>query len=145
MENSTQWGTPAAENLFAAGTGPELSKEKAQEFHTFVTKALFAWKRARPDIGTGTISMTSCIQKPKEDNWGRFCLPMVPTWSSGMLTPVLLCILILGAILAVLWLMGRVCLCLSPTNRSSIRGAATRLRLSVWMMPWVQFCGLGYF
>ena len=42
--------TPAAENFFAAGNGPELSKDKAQEFHTFVAKALFACKRARPDI-----------------------------------------------------------------------------------------------
>ena len=43
--------TPAAENLFAAGNGPELSKNKAREFYTFVAKALFACKRARPDIG----------------------------------------------------------------------------------------------
>ena len=63
--------TPAAENLFAAGTGPDLSKEKAQEFHTFVAKALFACKRARPDIGTATIAMTTRVQKPKEDDWGR--------------------------------------------------------------------------
>ena len=63
--------TPAAENLFAAGKGPDLSKNKAQEFHTFVAKALFACKRARPDIGTATIAMTTFVQKPKEDDWGR--------------------------------------------------------------------------
>ena len=60
--------TPAAENLFAAGNGPDLSKEKAQEFHTFVAKTLFACKRARPDIGTATIAMTTRVQKPKEDD-----------------------------------------------------------------------------
>ena len=84
---------------------------KAQEFHTFGAKALFACKRARPDIGTATIAMTACVQKPKEDDWVRLvrmmrylngtrndkliCLPM-------MSTPVLLCILTLGATLAVL-------------------------------------------
>ena len=63
--------TPAAENLFAARYGPELSKNKAQEFHKFVTKTLFACKRAKPNIGTATIAMTTRVQKPKEDDWGR--------------------------------------------------------------------------
>ena len=51
--------TPAAENLFAAGDGPKLNSERSQDFHTFVAKALFACKRARPDIGTATIAMTT--------------------------------------------------------------------------------------
>ncbi len=38
---------PAAEDLFAVGNGPKLSKEQANEFHTFVAKGLFACKRAR--------------------------------------------------------------------------------------------------
>ena len=99
-----------------------------------------------PEKGQGlTLELGLFLWQVHSETQG-FCLPMTPTWSSGMLTPVLLCILILGAILTVLWLMGRVCLYPSPTNRSSIRGAATRLRfLSVWMMPWVRFCGLGYF
>jgi hypothetical protein len=42
--------TPAADDLFAEGDGPKLDKEKAEIFHTFVAKGLFACKQARPDI-----------------------------------------------------------------------------------------------
>ncbi len=44
--------TPAADDLFAEGIGPKLDKNKSELFHTFVAKALFACKRARPDIHT---------------------------------------------------------------------------------------------
>ena len=63
--------TPAAENLFAEGTGPSLDAARAKEFHTFVAKALFACKRARPDIHTATIAMTTRVNNPKEDDWKR--------------------------------------------------------------------------
>ena len=46
--------TPAAEDLLSEGTGPKLDKEKAKIFHTWVAKALFACKRARPDINPAT-------------------------------------------------------------------------------------------
>ena len=63
--------TPAAENLFAEGTCPSLDAKQAKDFHTFVAKALFACKRARPDIHTATIAMTTRVKDPKEDDWKR--------------------------------------------------------------------------
>ena len=44
--------TPATQDLFAQGSSPLLDKRKAEAFHTFVAKGLFACKRARPDIHT---------------------------------------------------------------------------------------------
>ena len=41
--------TPATEKIFTVNASPLLDKEKAEEFHTFVAKALFVAKRARPD------------------------------------------------------------------------------------------------
>jgi hypothetical protein len=47
--------TPAAKDLFAQGKGENLEKETAENFHTlFVAKALFACKRAHPDIDTAS-------------------------------------------------------------------------------------------
>ena len=43
---------PVDEELFKVGDSPALESDKAQEFHTFVAKGLFACKRARPDIGS---------------------------------------------------------------------------------------------
>jgi hypothetical protein len=42
--------TPAADNLFDAGTGKKLEKDRKEIFHTWVAKGLFVAKRARPDI-----------------------------------------------------------------------------------------------
>jgi hypothetical protein len=36
--------------IFVEGESEELDKERAEEFHTFVAKGLFACKLARPDI-----------------------------------------------------------------------------------------------
>jgi len=41
---------PAPTDLHATGTSPKLPPKDAEIFHTFVTKALFPCKRARPDI-----------------------------------------------------------------------------------------------
>jgi hypothetical protein len=49
--------TPAAEDLFAQGKGENLEKETAENFHTFVAKALFPCKRARPDIHTANAAL----------------------------------------------------------------------------------------
>ena len=40
---------PAAEDLFAAGSGPQLDKNRAEAFHTFVAKGLFVCKQTQPD------------------------------------------------------------------------------------------------
>jgi hypothetical protein len=37
---------PAADNLFEKGTSDPLDKDRANEYHTFVAKGLFACKRA---------------------------------------------------------------------------------------------------
>jgi hypothetical protein len=63
--------TPAAEDLFAEGKGPTLGKDKAQIFHTWVAKALFACKRARPDIHPPTTLLCTRVKAPLEDDWKK--------------------------------------------------------------------------
>ena len=60
--------TPAAEDLFAEGKGDKLQKETAENYHTFVAKALFACKRARPDIHTATAALCTRVKSPIEDD-----------------------------------------------------------------------------
>ena len=62
---------PAAEDLFAEGTGPKLDKEQANEFHTFVAKGLFACKRARPDIHTAITALCTRVKTPNRDDWKK--------------------------------------------------------------------------
>ena len=57
--------SPAPEDLFAEGSGPELPKHLAEEYHTMVAKGLFACKRARPDIHTAIASMCTRVKSPK--------------------------------------------------------------------------------
>jgi hypothetical protein len=63
--------TPAAEDLFAEGKGPALDIEKAQIFHTWVAKALFACKRARPDIHPPTTLLCTRVKSPMESDWKK--------------------------------------------------------------------------
>jgi hypothetical protein len=63
--------TPAAEDLFAEGKGPLLSKEKKEVFHTWVAKALFACKRARPDIHTAVTLLCTRVKSPNVSDWGK--------------------------------------------------------------------------
>jgi hypothetical protein len=63
--------TPAAEDLFAEGKGPALDSEKAQIFHTWVAKALFACKRARPDIHPPTTLLCTRVKSPLESDWKK--------------------------------------------------------------------------
>ena len=64
--------TPAAENLFAAGDEDKpLDKERADEFHRFVAKGLFACKRTRPDILTAIATLCTRVKKPNEDDWKK--------------------------------------------------------------------------
>jgi hypothetical protein len=67
--------TPAAEDLFAEGKGPALDQSKAQVFHTWVAKALFACKRARPDIHPPTTLLCTRVKTPLESEWEKLiCL-----------------------------------------------------------------------
>jgi hypothetical protein len=62
---------PATDDLFAEGTSEMLSKEKAEEFHTFVAKALFMCKRARPDLHTTVAVLCTRVKKPNHDDWNK--------------------------------------------------------------------------
>ena len=51
--NKTISRTPAADHLFKVRYDqPKLDEQKAQVFHTFTAKALFATKQARTEIHT---------------------------------------------------------------------------------------------
>ena len=63
--------TPAPDDLFATGNGELLDKKRAEEFHTFVAKALFACKRARPDIHTATTLLCTRVKAPNQDDWRK--------------------------------------------------------------------------
>jgi hypothetical protein len=63
--------TPAAEDLFAEGEGKDLEKQRAEEYHTFVAKGLFACKRARPDIHPTIAVLCTRVKKPNEDDWKK--------------------------------------------------------------------------
>jgi hypothetical protein len=57
--------TPAAEDLFAQGKSENLEKETAENLHTFVAKALFAWHclPAREHILISTKQMQRCVHE----------------------------------------------------------------------------------
>ena len=63
--------SPAAEDLFGAGNGKSLDKEQAKVFHTWVAKALFACKRARPDIHVAVTLLCTRVRDPNEDDWKK--------------------------------------------------------------------------
>ena len=51
---------PAADNLFAAGNSKLLDTDRANQFHAFAAKGLFACKQARPDIGPTIAVISTC-------------------------------------------------------------------------------------
>jgi hypothetical protein len=63
--------SPAGENLFAEGKGQPLDAERAKIFHTWVAKALFACKRARPDIHVAVTLLCTRVKSPNESNWKK--------------------------------------------------------------------------
>ena len=63
--------TPAASDLFAKGDSSPLNKEQAEVYHTFVAKALFACKRARPDIQPTVAALCTCVREPNQDDWNK--------------------------------------------------------------------------
>ena len=48
-----------------------LSKEKREDFHTFVAKRLFAAKRARPDIQPTIAVLTTQVREPTDGDWKK--------------------------------------------------------------------------
>ena len=64
--------TPAVDHLFKVRDDqPKLNKQKAQTFHTFTAKSLFATKRARLDIHTSVAFLTTRVMCPDEDDWNK--------------------------------------------------------------------------
>jgi hypothetical protein len=55
---------PAAEDLFAEGSGDLLMKDKAELFHKIVAKGLFLCKRARPDIHPTIAMLCTRVRTP---------------------------------------------------------------------------------
>ena len=69
-QNKTISFTPAAGHLFKVRDDqPKLDEQKAQIFHTFTAKSLFATKRARPEIHTSVAFLTTRVICPDEDDW----------------------------------------------------------------------------
>ena len=70
--NKTISRTPAADHLFKVRDDqPKLDEQKAQVFHTFTTKSLFATKLASPDIHTSIVFLTTRVICPDEDDWNK--------------------------------------------------------------------------
>ena len=64
--------TPAADHLFKVREdGKKLNKEQADIFHHTVYQLLFAANRARQDIQTAALFLTTRVQAPDEDDWGK--------------------------------------------------------------------------
>jgi len=64
--------TAAPDNLFAVDEDCEkLSIEAAASFHTVVAKLLYISKRARPDTSLSVAFLTTRVQGPDTDDWGK--------------------------------------------------------------------------
>jgi hypothetical protein len=64
--------TPAADHLFKVREdGRKPSKEQADVFHHTVYQLLFAANRACQDIQTVVSFLTTGVQAPDEDDWGK--------------------------------------------------------------------------
>ena len=61
----------ASENLFKVDKGKQISKLKAEAFHTFVAKALFLCKRARPDINPAVAFLCTRVQVSNSYDWSK--------------------------------------------------------------------------
>jgi hypothetical protein len=63
---------PAAEHLFKINEdATKLTEEMGKVFHNFVTKCLFATKRACPNIHTPVAFLTTHVREPDEDDWKK--------------------------------------------------------------------------
>jgi hypothetical protein len=68
--SGAQVKSPWNENLFKVNqSGPSLSKEMEEPFHTTTYQGLFACKRARPDITPAIAYLTTRVRNPNQDDW----------------------------------------------------------------------------
>ncbi len=64
--------TPAAGHLFKVREdGKTMSEEQTDAFHHTVYQLLFAANRAHQDIQTAVSFLTTRVQAPDEDDWGK--------------------------------------------------------------------------
>ncbi len=64
--------TPAVDHLFKIREdGRKLDDEMADAFYHTVNQLLFAENHARQDIQTAVSFLTTRVQAPDEDNWGK--------------------------------------------------------------------------
>ncbi len=63
--------TPAADDLFAEGKGAKLDSKLGKILHTWAAKALFACKRARPDIHTPVTLLCTRVKAPNQSDWKK--------------------------------------------------------------------------
>jgi hypothetical protein len=63
--------TPAADDLFAEGTGDPLCITRADLFHRISAKGLFVCKRARPDTHPTVAVLCTRVRRPIEDDWSK--------------------------------------------------------------------------
>ena len=64
--------TPATENVFQVDeSSPLLDQERAEIFHTFVAKALFACKRSCCDLQVAVAMLCTRVKSPTEENWKK--------------------------------------------------------------------------
>ena len=62
--------TLAAEFLFKIDDKSRLiNNPRTKIFHTFVSKALYATKRLRPNIHTTVALLVTCVRAPNKDDW----------------------------------------------------------------------------
>jgi len=64
--------TPAGDYLFKVrDEGRKLNDEQVDAFHHTVYQLLFAANRARHDIQTAVSFLTTRVQAPDKDDWGK--------------------------------------------------------------------------
>jgi hypothetical protein len=63
--------TPAADDLFAEGTGDPLCVTRGDLFHRISAKGLFVCKRARPDTHPTVAVLCTRVRRPIEDDWTK--------------------------------------------------------------------------
>ena len=60
---------PLTEGLFTTNDSPRLDRQRHQDFHTWVAKALFLCMWGRPDIQPTVAFLTTRVKEPTEEDW----------------------------------------------------------------------------
>ena len=72
MELDGEPTSPAANHFFEVDdNGIKLKPEQKDLFHEFVAKLLFIGKRARPDLQTAILFLSTRVREPDTDNYNK--------------------------------------------------------------------------